>query len=307
MIGLYVQHDYVRAVDIVKKRNRYVLNGLSGQPVHLPTPDRLRPFEENEEEEYVGNIKDTLRAILSARGFASRDVSIAIDIRNAFIQTVPFDGNFSKENVQKIIQWELGQYFTGYDESSFLFDTYNPGFNPARDTSPRFIYTAVFRSYIHLLQRGVRSCHLKLHSINVDQFAIENILRLAAGQSKRERLHAVCFRHDDIVYCSLLWNHRLVRYREYTLDDSHTPDERLAMFLSSTPGGQKHVEQRIYYHPEDPDTRKAVEERTGWQFSRFNAFEHLTISRKAKRSLPSMFDSQELFAPAVSVAINGDR
>ncbi len=304
MIGLYVQHDTLRAVDIDRKSNGYVLNAAAEQPVHLPVSDRLRQFTDDEAHEYLHNFSASLQALLSVKGFSSKEIAIAIDVRNAFIHTVPFDGDFSSENIKRLIEWELHHYFPDIASDAFLFDTYNPGFNPAKDLSPKFIYTAVLRPYIHVLQRGVRSAGMKLLSINVDQFAIEKILKLATMGKKQERLNAVCFRTNDILYCSLLWNHRLVRYREYLLNNVYSPDKRLEMFLASLIGPKKNIEQRIYYHPFDTTITKSAETNTGWKFDRFKPFDNLQLTRKAKRNIPDSIIAQEGYAPAISVALN---
>ena len=302
MIGLYVQHDILRAVDIHKKRGGYIVRAIAEHPVQLPVPDRLRLLDSDEANGYFENFSKSLTALLSVKGFSSDEIAVAIDSRNAFIHTVPFDGNFSTDNVNQIIQWELSKYFPDIPGKEFLFDTYNPGFNPTKDKSPKFIYTAVLRSYIRLLQRGIRMTKKKLLSINIDQFAIDKLLKFTAGDIKRERLNVVCFRRQDILYCSLLWNHKMVRYREYTIDDKHSPEKRLGMFLASAGASQKKVEQRIFYYPIDK-TIDLTEENGGWKIDKFKPFDNLTLKRKAKRNLPELENSQEAYAPAVSVVL----
>lgn len=303
MIGLYVQHDTLRAVEITRKASGYALYAAAEQPVHLPVTDRLRKLTDDEANEYLQNFSASLQTVISGKGFYSKEIAVAIDVRNAFIHTVPFNGDFSRENIKGLIEWELQQYFPDMAGDEFLFDTYNPGFNPAKDISPKFIYTAVLRSYIHLIQRGVRSAGMKLLSINVDMFAIENLLKLTSAGKKQERLTAVCFRHNDILYCSLLWNHRLVRYREYSLDDDHSPEQRIGMFLASLIGQKQNIEQRIYYQPFDTTITKSAETDTGWKFDRFRPFDNLQLTRKAKRTIPDSMIAQEAFAPAISVAL----
>lgn len=306
MIGLYVQHDIIRAVDIVRKSHGYVLNAIAERTVQLPLPERIRPLTTDEADEYLEQFTTALQALLSVKGVVGKEVAIAIDIRNAFIHTVPFDGDFSEDNIKRLINWELSQYIPDIPSSSFLFDTYNPGFNPAKDRSPKFIYTAVLRPYIHLIQRGIRTTRLKLLSINVDQFTIDNLLKLAATDKKRERLSAICFRREDILYCSLLWNHRLVRYREYTLDEHYSPGKRIEMFLASLSGQQKNIDQRIFYHPTDESITGETEKNTGWQFEHFKPFEYVQMTRKAKRNFPDSMIEREGYTPAVAVALKGD-
>jgi len=305
MIGLYVQHDILRAVDIIRKRYGYIVTAIAENPVQLPVPDRLRPLTSDEANEYLENFSKSLQTLLSQKGFSSDEIAVAIDSRNAFIHTVPFDGNFSPVNVKKIIEWELSQYFPDIPSKEFLFDTYNPGFNPTKDKSPKFIYTAVLRSYIHLLQRGIRLANKQLLSINIDQFAIDNLLKFSAGSTKRERLNAVCYRRNDILYCSLLWNHRMVRYREYIIDEEHPPEKRLSMFLASASGPQRNIEQRIFYHPLDETIIDRTEQSSGWKFDNLKPFDKLTLKRKAKRNFPESLQTQEAFAPAVSVVLKG--
>ncbi len=304
MIGLYVQQDTLRAVDIAKKTHGYVLKSVSEHPVHLPMPDRLRTLESEDEYAYFfQNFSASLSKIFSGRGFASKDVAIAVDIRNVFIHTVPFDGDFTPDNVTRLIEWELTHYFPGIPSNAFLFDTYNPGYNPAKDISPKFIYTAVLRSYIRLLQHGIKETGKKLLSINVDQFTLEHLLMLSASDKKRERLYAVCFRHEGILFCSLLWNHRLVRYREYIVDEINPPEKRIVMFLSSLSGARKNIDQYIYYYPFDESIIDETEKNTGWKFDRFKTFENLKLSRRAKRHFPESVQAQEGFAPAISAAL----
>jgi hypothetical protein len=306
MIGLYVQHDTLRAVDIVRKSQGYVLNGIAEEQVQLPEPDRIRPLENDEVGEYIRYFVAALNALFSVKGFSGKEIAVAIDIRNAFIHTVPFNGDFSAGNVKRLIEWELSLYFPDMPANAFLYDTYNPGYNPAKDKSPRFIYTAVPRSYIHLLQRGIRETGMKLVSINVDQFTLENVLKLAATDKKRERLNVIGFRYGNILYCSLLWNYRLVRYREYILDEIYSPERRLEMFLASMSGPQKNIERRIYYHPYDESITDTVEQNTGWEFDRFKAFDKLQLSRKVRMKYPTPVLMQESFAPAVSVALRSE-
>lgn len=304
MIGLYVQQDTLRAVDIVKKSQGYVLKAVSEQPVHLPMPDRLRALDSEDEYEYfLQNYSSSLNKIFSVRGFASKEIAIAVDIRNVFIHTVPFDGDFTPDNVTRLIDFELTHYFPDIPGNAFLFDTYNPGYNPAKDISPKFIYTAVLRSYIRLLQRGIKETGKQLLSINVDQFTLEHLLKLSAPDKKRERLNAVCFRHDEILFCSLLWNHRLVRYREYIIDETNPPENRIGMFLASLSGARKNIDQHIYYYPFDETIVGETEKNTGWTVNRFAAFDNLKLTRRARRQFPESVHAQEAFAPAISVAL----
>jgi len=302
MIGLYVQHDILRAVDIVKRKNNYLVTAIAEHPVHLSVPDRLRPFTSDEAHEYLDSFTESLQSILAVKGFSSNEIAVAIDTRNAFINTLPFDGDFSSGNVKQIIEWELSKYFPDIPSKEFLFDTYNPGFNPAKNKSPKLIYTAVLRSYIHLLQRGIRLANKELLSINVDQFAIENLLKISADKTMRERLNAVCFRHDDILFCSMLWNHRLVRYREYTLNEKYSPEKRLGMFLASVSGPQPNIDQRIFYHPLD---ESVVQNADGWELDTFKPFNNLTLKRRVRKRFPETTQSQESYAPAVSVVLKG--
>ncbi len=304
MIGLYVQQDTLRAVDITKKSRNYVLKSVSEHPVHLPMPDRLRALDSEDEYEYfLQNLSTSLSALFSGRGFASKDLAVAVDIRNVFIHTVPFDGDFTPDNVRHLIEWELNHFFPDIPNNAFLFDTYNPGYNPAKDISPKFIYTAVLRSYIRLLQHGINKTGKKLLSINVDQFTLEPLLKLSVSEKKRERLNAVFYRYNEILFCSLLWNHRLVRYREYMIDEINTPEKQIVMFLSSLTGARKNIDQYIYYYPFDESIIEETEKNTGWKFDRFKSFDKLKITRRAKRNFPESMEVQEGFAPAVSVAL----
>jgi Tfp pilus assembly PilM family ATPase len=304
MIGLYIQHDAVRAVDIIRKSRGFVLNAVAEQPVELPAPGQLRPLSVDETAEYQRNFSESLVRILSEKGFSSGgDVALAIDIRNAFIHTVPFDGNFASDNLKRIIEWELSRFFPDISPDAYLFDTYNPGFNPSRDASPRFIYTAVLRSFIQILQEGVRSARLNLSSINVDLFTIENLLRLLDGSAKKEKLSAVCYRYDDILHCCLLWNHRLVRYREYTIDSGNRPEAWITTFLSTAGSVQSNVEQRIFYVPAEDDLAAAELESAGWGIESFRPFDILHVRRRIQKFVPVSPRLREPFAPAVSVAL----
>lgn len=304
MIGLYVQQDTIRGIDIVSKRRGYVVKAIAEEKVHLPMPEYLRTLDNNDEYDYfISNFSSSIVKLLSNPGFISNEIAVAVDIRNVFIHTVPFNGNFSPDNLAQLIEWELTHYFPIIPSDAFLFDTYNPGYNPAKDVSPKFIYTAVLRSYIHLIQRGIKETGKKLVSINVDQFTLENLIKLSARDKKRERFTAVCFRHDDMLFCSLLWNHRLVRYREYTIDEYNPPEKRIGMFLNSSGGPQKNIDQRIYYYPFDETIIDATEKNTGWIFERLKVFDDVKLTRKARKALPDSVHAQEGYAPAISVGL----
>jgi hypothetical protein len=304
MIGLYVQQDTIRGIDLIKKRQGYVVNAIAEEKVHLPMPEYLRTLDNNDEYDYfISNFTSAVTKLLSAKGFKSNEMAVAVDIRNVFIHTIPFDGDFTPDNLAQLIEWELTHYFPIIPSNAFLFDTYNPGFNPAKDICPKFIYTAVLRSYIHLIQRGIKESGKKLVSINVDQFTLENLLKLSAKENKRERLNAVCFRYDHLLFCSLLWNHRLVSYREYTIDEKNPPDKRIGMFLKPLNGPRKNIEQRIYYYPFDENIIESTEKNTGWIFERFRVFDDLKLTRKARKNLPQSVQAQEGYAPAISVAL----
>jgi len=304
MIGLYVQQDTIRGIDIVKKRRGYAVKAIAEETVHLPMPEYLRTLDNNDEYDYfINNFSSSLVKLLSAPGFISNEIAVAVDIRNVFIHTVPFDGDFTPDKLAQLIEWELTHYFPIIPSDAFLFDTYNPGFNPAKDISPKFIYTAVLRSYIHLIQRGIKETGKKLVSINVDQFTLENLLKLSVKDKKRERSTAVCFRHDGMLFCSLLWNNRLVRYREYTIDEDNPPEKHIGMFLNSLGGPQEKVEHRIYYYPFDETIIEATEKNTGWIFERLQVFGGVKLTRKARKSLPESVHAQEGYAPAISVAL----
>ncbi len=302
-LGLHIQPDTIRAVEIEQNNRSVTLCGFAEARIDAPLPRWLDTLGEEDRSEYLQAFSDSLKSMLKNANMKSRSVSLAIDIRHAFILTMPFDGDFSEENLRGLIRWELTNYFPGLDGASFLYDTYNPGYNPSRDVSPEIIFTAVLKPYIHMLQEGIKAANLQIRSINVDQFTIENVLRLDAGNLSRERLFAVCFLSDETLYCSLLWNNRLIRYREYAIPNPTVIPRILNLFITSASLSTKNTERRIYVYPYETDVPRFSQIAPQWKMERFSPFSQLKKKWRVKRMLDRQPVAEDAFTPAVGAAI----
>jgi Tfp pilus assembly PilM family ATPase len=303
-IGLHIHNNTLRAVEIEHRPGFFVLTAVAEHRIERSLPDRIETISEDERNTYINEFTNGLNAILHDHRFRAIDISLAIDIRNAFIQTLPFNGDYSEENVKDIIRWELSNYFPGLDGTSFLFDTYNPGFNPSRDKSPELIYIAVLKSYIHLFQEGIRRLNLRLHSINVDHFTIENIFKLERKDANTERLLAVCFYYDTVLYCSLLWNNRLIKYREHTIgQDSELPLSISKFLLTSIPP-TKNTVQSLYVFPMIPDIGELGSISQDWKLTHLSPFPQIKKSWRIKRLMKKQPVLDEVFAPAIGAALH---
>jgi Tfp pilus assembly PilM family ATPase len=304
-IGLHVQDRVLRAVEVERKRGLLTLTALGEYRIGQTMPSPVESSSATERNAFVSEFTDGLRHILKSLRFRSTEISLAIDIRNAFIHTVPFNGDYDEENIKSIIRWELANYFPGYEGTSFIYDAYNPGYNPSRDISPEFIFTAVFKSYIHLLQEGIRQLNLHLHSINVDQFAIENVLKLENTDTRLERLIAVCFYYDSILFSSLLWNNRLIKYSEDTVSQISELYQTINKFLMSSVPPAKNTLKKVYLfpRPSEPGNFRAI--LPNWEVDHIAPFTHLKKSRRARKILDHLTHTDDEYAAAVGAAIHG--
>jgi hypothetical protein len=304
-IGLHIQDTVLRAVEVERKRGIFTLTAFGEYRIGQSIPYPIESSSATVRNAIVSEFTDGLQHIFKSQRFRSTEISLAIDIRNAFIHTVPFNGDYGEENIKSIIRWELANYFPGYEGTSFLYDAYNPGFNPSRDISPEFIFTAVFKSYIHLLQEGIRRLNLHLHSINVDHFAIENVLKLKNTGSRVERLIAVCFYYDPILFSSLLWNNRLIKYSEDTVSQISELSQTINNFLMSSVLPAKNTLQKIYLYPRTPEPENFRAILPDWEIDQIAPFAHLKKSRQVRKILEQHSHTDDEYAPAVGAAIHG--
>lgn len=115
-----------------------------------------------------------LRAAIKEIKASPDMISFALPASTVFAGIMPIDAGLSKQDLQTHLQWELAQYFPDAGAKEFIIDSHAlPSPSPVAKES---FVAGVHRGTAMYVQKLASELKLKMHLVDIDQFASEKTL-----------------------------------------------------------------------------------------------------------------------------------